>query len=127
LEELNLTGNLLRNEGVIQVLKGLQIAPSLKKIYLADNQFDDEEPVMDQFQRTMNRNTKLGKYDLKFNPIGDDGVERFIAILSTEATHVYELELNERVRKDLLETLKTQMKANKPKKGRKKGGKKKKK
>ena len=37
LEELNLSGNHLRNEGVIIVLRGVSIAKSLKKIYLADN------------------------------------------------------------------------------------------
>jgi Ran GTPase-activating protein (RanGAP) involved in mRNA processing and transport len=41
IEELNLSGNHLRNEGVIVVLRGLSIAKSLKKIYLADNQFND--------------------------------------------------------------------------------------
>jgi hypothetical protein len=37
LEHLFLTGNELRNEGVIQVLKGVSAAKNLKKIYLADN------------------------------------------------------------------------------------------
>jgi hypothetical protein len=37
LEEVNLSGNLLRNEGVRKVLFGTSIAKSLKKIYLADN------------------------------------------------------------------------------------------
>ena len=37
LEEVNLQGNMLRNEGVIEVLKGVSIAKSLKKIGLADN------------------------------------------------------------------------------------------
>ena len=37
LEELILTGNHLRNEGVKIVLKGVSISKELKKIYLADN------------------------------------------------------------------------------------------
>ena len=37
IEELNLAGNHLRNEGAITVLRGVSIAKSLKKIYLADN------------------------------------------------------------------------------------------
>ena len=37
LKELDVTGNRLRNEGVVQVLKGVQVAKSLEKIYLADN------------------------------------------------------------------------------------------
>jgi hypothetical protein len=37
LEELILNGNLLRNDGVKMVLRGVSIAKALKKIYLADN------------------------------------------------------------------------------------------
>jgi hypothetical protein len=37
LKELNLSGNHLRNDGVIQVCRGLSIAKTLVKIYLADN------------------------------------------------------------------------------------------
>lgn len=37
LEEVNLSGNFLRQEGVRKVLMGTSIAKNLKKIYLADN------------------------------------------------------------------------------------------
>jgi len=37
LEEVNLNGNMLRNEGIVKVFQGVAIARSLKKIYLADN------------------------------------------------------------------------------------------
>jgi Ran GTPase-activating protein (RanGAP) involved in mRNA processing and transport len=37
LKELNLSGNFLRNEGIRGVLRGVSIAKSLQKIYLADN------------------------------------------------------------------------------------------
>ena len=37
LQELILTGNQLRNEGVKMVLNGVSIAKELKKIYLGDN------------------------------------------------------------------------------------------
>lgn len=37
LEDINLTGNLLMNEGVITFLRGVAIAKSLKKISIADN------------------------------------------------------------------------------------------
>ena len=39
LEELNLGGNHLRNEGTMEVLKGVSVAKNLKKIFLSDNQF----------------------------------------------------------------------------------------
>ena len=37
LEELNLTGNHLRNDGILQLLKGVQVAKTLKKLIIADN------------------------------------------------------------------------------------------
>ena len=37
LEELILTGNNLRNEGVMTVLNGVSVAKELKKLYVADN------------------------------------------------------------------------------------------
>ena len=37
LEELNLTGNHLRDSGTIEVLRGLSVAKSLKNVSLADN------------------------------------------------------------------------------------------
>ena len=40
---MNLSGNFLRNEGVRRVLLGTSIAKNLKKILLADNQFNDDE------------------------------------------------------------------------------------
>ena len=42
LEELILTGNHLRNEGVKTVLNGVSVAKELKKIYLGDNQFNED-------------------------------------------------------------------------------------
>ncbi len=68
-----LTGNHLRNEGVVVVLRGLSIAKSMKKIYLADNQFNDNPMVMDAFKSCMMKNKKLGRYDIKYNTFGDDG------------------------------------------------------
>jgi len=37
LEEVNLSGNLLMNEGICTLLRGVAIAKSLKKILVADN------------------------------------------------------------------------------------------
>jgi len=42
LEELILTGNHLRNEGTKTVLNGVSVAKELKKIYLGDNQFNED-------------------------------------------------------------------------------------
>lgn len=73
LEEVNLSGNLLRNEGVRRVLLGVAIAKSLKKIYLADNQFNDDENILKAMEFCMIKNTTLTRYDFKYNNITDNG------------------------------------------------------
>jgi Ran GTPase-activating protein (RanGAP) involved in mRNA processing and transport len=96
LEELNLTGNHLRNEGVTIVLRGLSIAKSLKKIFLTDNQFNDDPDMIEAFKSCMKKNKTLGRYDLMYNNIQEDAVNIFIEMLENEAKHVYELEFSER-------------------------------
>ena len=73
LEELILTGNQLRNEGVKQVLNGVSIAKELKKIYLADNQFNEEESVLESIKSCMGRNKSLARYDFRNNDLKDEG------------------------------------------------------
>ena len=73
LEELILTGNQLRNEGVKQVLNGVSIAKELKKIYLADNQFNEEESVLEGIKNCMARNKSLARYDFRNNDLKDEG------------------------------------------------------
>jgi protein phosphatase 1 regulatory subunit 37 len=126
LEELNLSGNSLRNEGVIQVLKGVSVAKNLKKIYLADNQFSEEANVLDAIGKCFNKNQNLGRYDFRYNFLTDDGVLKICEFLET-ANHVYEVEIPERISKDTLDLYKERMANNKPKKGKKAGKKKKKK
>lgn len=127
LEELNLTGNHLRNEGVIVLLKGLSIAKTLKKIFLTDNQFNEAEEVLDAFRGCMVKNKTLGRYDLMYNNFSEAGVSFFMDLLENEVKHVYELEFSERgLANGQVKELQEKLKANKPKKGKKKGGKKKK-
>lgn len=73
LEEVYLQGNMLRNEGVKKVLKGVSIAKSLKKIFLADNQFNDGEDVLKEIEFCMSKNKKLAKYDFSYNNITEVG------------------------------------------------------
>ena len=128
LEELNLTGNHLRNEGVIILLRGLSIAKSLKKIFLTDNQFNEAEDVREAFRMCMIKNKTLGRYDLMYNNFTSEGVDFFMNVIENEAKHVYELEFSERgLESGQIKELQEKLKANKPKKGKKKGSKKKKK
>jgi len=134
LEEINLTGNLLKDEGVVKVLHGVSIAKSLKRLAIADNQFSDTEKVMQALEFCMGKNDRLGRYDLKYNNIGTEGLVKLTDILR-QYTHVFDVEIPERVEcneennvKENFEAFRKQLDENKPKKGKgKKGGKKKKK
>lgn len=66
-----MSGNLLMSEGIITIFRGLSIAKSLKKILVADNQFNDDEDVMKAIEFCMTKNERLGKYDLRYNNIGE--------------------------------------------------------
>ena len=73
LEELDLGGNHLRNSGTIEVLHGASVAKSLKKLWIPDNQFMEEDDVLDAIEFCMSRNQLLGRYNFKYNFIGDYG------------------------------------------------------
>jgi len=73
------------------------------------------------------RNKTLGRYDIKYNNFEDAGIKYITEVLEL-TPHVFEIEISERVSKEVLEEFKARLVANKPKKGKKKGmGKKKKK
>ena len=125
MEELNLSGNHLRNEGIIVVLRGVSINKNLKKIYLADNQFNEDEPVLEAIRGCWNKNKNLGRYDFRYNTFSDDGMDRLTGFLE-DVPHVFEVEVSERMKKETLEAFREKLTSHKPKKG-KKGKKKKKK
>lgn len=70
---LDLTGNHLRNEGIVDVMRGVQIAKTLERLVVADNQFGEEEIVLNAFKKSMIKNQVLGKYDLRFNAVYNEG------------------------------------------------------
>ena len=73
LEDLILTGNNLRNEGTKMVLQGVSANKSLKKIYLADNQFNEDLEMLESIKSCMKRNKNLAKYDFRFNDLKETG------------------------------------------------------
>ena len=125
MEEIDLGGNHLRNDGTRLVLKGAAVAKSLKKLGLQDNQFMEEDNVLDTIDFCMKKNVNLGRYNFKYNFISDYGVERICGILG-EAPHVFEVEIPERISKATMEMFQEAKATNKPKKGKGKKGKKKK-
>lgn len=121
LKRLDLTGNHLRDEGVIKVLRGVSAAKVLEEFRIADNQFSQEEEVLHALKFAMKRNQTLPHYDIKFNAIYDEGV-KFLTEVLIEAEHVSDVEISERVTQELLKEFKERCKANKAnKKGKKKG------
>ena len=82
---------------------------------------------MEAIDKCMKKNTNLGHYDFKYNFMGDYGVGEICKTIE-QASHVFNVEIPERISKETLEIFKEQIAANKPKKGKGgKGGKKKKK
>jgi Ran GTPase-activating protein (RanGAP) involved in mRNA processing and transport len=77
LEELNLSGNHLRNAGIITVFRGISINKNLKKIFLADNQFGEEEEVLEAIRDCWFKNKTLARYDIRYNKFEDTGILSF--------------------------------------------------
>ena len=82
------------------ILRGVSIAKELKKIYLADNQFNEEPEMLEAIKTCMTRNKTLAKYDFKQNDLKDAAIIFFTEMLGPEEegkiSHVTELECGER-------------------------------
>jgi len=121
--ELALTGNPLKDEGIIKIFTGLAAAKALNSVYLSDCQWEDTEPVLASLEMAMKNNTTLGKYDLKHNTISEEGIEKIVEILG-QANHVNTVTMSEFISEGAMNMLTEALAANKPAKGKK--GKKKK-
>lgn len=86
-------------------MKGLSVNKSLTKIYLADNQFGEEEKVLESIKYAWSKNTHLGRYDFKYNALNDPGIEKLTQFME-ECTHIYDVEIGERVGKDVMAAFK---------------------
>jgi hypothetical protein len=62
----------------------------------------EEDEVLDAIDKCMRTNTNLGRYDFRFNFLTDYGVNRIIDTI-TEANHVFEIEIPERIEKETLD------------------------
>jgi Ran GTPase-activating protein (RanGAP) involved in mRNA processing and transport len=118
LTEMNLSGNPLREPGLVRLCEGLACAKSLEKIQVGACQFSDTPEVLDALAFCMSENSKLTKYDLKHNNITDSGVER-LAVVIKEASHVCEVEVSEWINEETMTKLTEALAGNKPKKGKK--------
>ena len=88
---------------------------------------DKEGPfeVLEALKLAMCSNTTLGKYDIKHNTITDDGIAAIVEVLGL-ANHVSMVTMSEFISEDAMNMLTEALAQNKPAKGGKKGGKKKK-
>lgn len=126
LEDLNLSGNKLKNEGVTRIFQGYTCGKKLKKLAICDNEWTDEsEELMEALHNCMSKNKVLANYDLKHNNLTDEGVLKIVATLK-ESKHVSMVEISEWISESTLTLFKDAVAANKPKKGGKRKGKKKK-
>lgn len=75
----------------------------------------------------MTKNTRLGRYDFKYNNIREDGIKSLTTLITTNATHVYDIEIPERIGdRQIFDDFRAALANNKPsKKGKKGKGKKK--
>jgi hypothetical protein len=91
----------------------------MKKVHLADNNFNDDEKVMLAIEDTFRTNAELKRYNFKYNTFTDEGVTRMTTLLD-EAKHVYDVEVSERIDKEILKEFVEKQKENKPGKKKKK-------
>merc|ERR1712160_232402 len=120
LEDINLSGNMLGNEGIVKILQGTAVNKALKKIWLSDNQFNDDDEVLKAITFCWTKNTHLMRYDFKYNIISSEGLQTMTQCLVAEAQHVYDVEIPERIDdKNVFKEFSEALKGNKPKKGRK--------
>ena len=75
IKKLNLQGNCLKESGVFEIFRALEVNEVLEHINIANNQFSEftEIPVIDQIATVMGKNSNLGAYELNFNGIYDTG------------------------------------------------------
>jgi hypothetical protein len=127
LEHVNLSGNHVGNDGIIWIFKGLACAKTITKVVLCDGNWEDTEDVFEAMLNCFTTNTKLAKYDFKFNEFSMDGVETLSTEIIPAATHVQDVEISGIITEEARAALKDALAANKPKKGGRGKGKKKKK
>lgn len=76
---------------MVWILKGLKLVKSLKKIYLADNNFNANEEFLSQLEDTLAFNQEvLKRFDMQYNVFTDDAVVKLTEILGEAGKNVYD-------------------------------------
>lgn len=89
IRELDLTGNYLRNPGIVQLMKAFLINRTVKKLTLADNQFGEDPQVLEGLKDVLHCNDCISFLDLNFNGFYVEGVTYIRnALIETEVDGV---------------------------------------
>ncbi|CAK0892296.1 unnamed protein product, partial [Prorocentrum cordatum] len=127
LEILELKGNDLENQGVIDVFRGARRAKALRHLDVFDNKFslnNSEAPeVLRALRDLFTANTNLVSYDLGANRISDEGAQDLVKDMRDKGhTHLQSVMVTERCMTGTFAELELQLSKGK---GKKKGKKKK--
>lgn len=79
LEVMDLRGNYLRNQGIIDVFTGARRTKCLRQLDVFDNKFSDTPDVIEALKDLFANNTKLEDYNLAGNQISDEGAGKLVA------------------------------------------------
>jgi len=121
LEVLELRGNYLGNQGIVDVLRGARRTKNLRSIDIFDNKFTDTPEVIDAIKDLFANNQKLEEYNLAGNKISDEGAGKLVAGMIGHA-HLKNVLVPERCSLKTFEALEAVVGQGKgKKKGKKKG------
>jgi len=121
IEVLELRGNYLRNQGIIDVFTGARRAKCLRELDVFDNKFTDTPEVIEAIKDLFANNQKLENYNLAGNQVSDEGAAKLVAGMIGQ-THLKQVLVPERCSLKTFEALETVLAAGKgKKKGKKKG------
>ena len=79
--ELDVSGNPIKDAGIIKLFEGLACAKTLEKISAGDCQFNETDEVLEHLEFAMTSNKKLSKYNLKHNNLCDKACEYICNVL----------------------------------------------
>jgi hypothetical protein len=119
LESLELQGNELEKEGLLEVVRGAKRAKKLKSLGLQDNKFGEDKETIDGLISLFQSNTVIERYFLSGNYLTDVGAEKMIhGMIGLQ--HLKEVVIPEQCSVGAHEALETALGTGKPKKKGKK-------